>query len=111
MRLLDDYAKLVSLQEAVIDDFSRMVILNPDARDAENCNLNTFGFGRLYGSHTASYFRISRSLVSVENDQSGGSLFMTIASVLYTLNIHPVLGLDGKAMDLFIGVNNAMEHR
>ena len=32
---------------------------------------------------------------------SGGSLFMTIASVLHTLDIHPVPGPDGKRYDPF----------
>ncbi|KAK7692340.1 hypothetical protein QCA50_003965 [Cerrena zonata] len=66
--------------------------LDPDVRNPLDF---TFGFGRRLCP--------GRWL-------SGGSLFMTIASVLHTLNINPIIGPDGKAFDPFSeSVSNAIK--
>ncbi|KAK7687259.1 hypothetical protein QCA50_009764 [Cerrena zonata] len=65
------------------DRFIKDGELNPDVRDPTTIS---FGFGRR---------------ICPGRWLSSGSLFITIASVLHTLDIHPILGPDGEEYDPF----------
>lgn len=60
----------------------RLVSNNPDVQDNIANNTDSFNYSICPGRHL-----------------SNASLFITIASVLHTFDIHPVVGEDGKRFD------------